>query len=204
VFKISWNQNFNTLRTVPALGLPRRLSGGCRGLVSRGGGREVEHSPLSVEVKSDWSRTFTPLISASVRMDRFIFAWNPDSELLKNFPAFYGTQRFITVLTSARHLFLSCARSILSMPPTPPASPSVFSKIYFNIIISSTLGSFKWPYFRFSRWNPVCTSAFHYTCYMPCPSQPSWLDHPNDIWWVQSIQLLAFHEMIDSKTTVEH
>ena len=21
------------------------------------------------------------------------------------------------------------------------------------------------------------------TCYMPCPSQSSWFDHPNDIWW---------------------
>jgi hypothetical protein len=28
-------------------------------------------------------------------------------ELLKKFPAFYGTQRFITAFTRARHLFLS-------------------------------------------------------------------------------------------------
>ena len=29
------------------------------------------------------------------------------SQLVKKFPAFYGTQMFITVLTSARHLSLS-------------------------------------------------------------------------------------------------
>ena len=35
------------------------------------------------------------------------------------FPAFYGTQRFITTYTSARHLSPSCARSIQSIPPHP-------------------------------------------------------------------------------------
>ena len=30
----------------------------------------------------------------------------PGSQLVKNFPAFYGTRRFITAFTSARHLSL--------------------------------------------------------------------------------------------------
>jgi hypothetical protein len=31
-----------------------------------------------------------------------------------------------------------------------------------------------------------------HTCHMSCPSQSSWLDHPNDIWWgVQSIKLFV-------------
>jgi hypothetical protein len=36
-------------------------------------------------------------------------AWEADqlSQLTKKFPAFYGTRRFFTVLTSARHLSLS-------------------------------------------------------------------------------------------------
>jgi len=38
-------------------------------------------------------------------------------QLVKKFPAFYGTRRFITVFTRARHLSLSSARSIDSMPP---------------------------------------------------------------------------------------
>jgi len=34
------------------------------------------------------------------------------SQLVKKFPAFYGTFRLITAVTSARHLSLSSARSI--------------------------------------------------------------------------------------------
>jgi hypothetical protein len=43
------------------------------------------------------------------------------SQLTKKFPAFYGTRRFFTVLTSARHLSLSWANSIQS-PRSPPTS----------------------------------------------------------------------------------
>ena len=39
------------------------------------------------------------------------------SQLVKKFPTFYGTRRFITALKSARHLSLSSASSIQSMPP---------------------------------------------------------------------------------------
>jgi len=38
-------------------------------------------------------------------------------QLVKKFSAFYGTRRFITALTSARHLSLSWARSIQSTHP---------------------------------------------------------------------------------------
>ena len=41
-------------------------------------------------------------------------------KLLKKFLAFYGTRRFITVLTAARRLSLPWARSIQSMPPIQP------------------------------------------------------------------------------------
>ena len=40
-------------------------------------------------------------------------------QLIKKFSAFYGTPKFITVLTSARHLSLSLANSILSPQPLP-------------------------------------------------------------------------------------
>ena len=39
------------------------------------------------------------------------------SQLVKKYPALYGTRRFITALTSAHHLSLSWASSIESMPP---------------------------------------------------------------------------------------
>jgi hypothetical protein len=38
-------------------------------------------------------------------------------QLVKKFPAFYGTRRFITVFTSARHLSVSSVSSIQSIPP---------------------------------------------------------------------------------------
>ena len=38
-------------------------------------------------------------------------------KLVKKFPALYGTRKFITVFTSARHLSLSWANSIQSPPP---------------------------------------------------------------------------------------
>jgi hypothetical protein len=108
-------------------------------------------------------------------------------KLLKKFPAFYGTRRFITIITRVRHLSLSWATLIQPMPP------SNLSKIHFNIILPSTPGSSKWsPSLRFPHYSPVCNSPLPHTCHMSCPSQSSWLDHPNDIWWgVQSIKLLV-------------
>ena len=47
-------------------------------------------------------------------------------------PVFYGTRRFITVLTSARHLSLSWARPIQSIPPRPTSRR-------FILIVSSHL-----------------------------------------------------------------
>ena len=46
-------------------------------------------------------------------------------QLIKKFPAFYGTRKFITVLTSARHLSLSWANSIQSPQPLPTSWRSI-------------------------------------------------------------------------------
>ena len=46
-------------------------------------------------------------------------------QLIKKFPAFYGTPKFIAVLTSAHHLSLSLANSIQSPQPLPTSSRSV-------------------------------------------------------------------------------
>jgi len=50
------------------------------------------------------------------------------SQVVKKFPAFYGTRRFITVVTRARHLPLYWDRSIQSMPshPTPEDEVAVY------------------------------------------------------------------------------
>jgi len=47
------------------------------------------------------------------------------SQLVKKFPAFYGTQRFITAVTSAHHLSLSLASLIQSIPPHPTSWRSI-------------------------------------------------------------------------------
>ena len=51
-------------------------------------------------------------------------------QLVKKFPSFYGTRKFITAFTSTDHLFLSSARAIHSMLTHPPSW-----KIHFNIIL---------------------------------------------------------------------
>ena len=45
--------------------------------------------------------------------------------LVKKFPAFHGTRRFITALTSVRHLSLSWASPIQSIYPQPTAWRSI-------------------------------------------------------------------------------
>ena len=46
-------------------------------------------------------------------------------QLVKKFPAFHGTPRFITALTSARHLSLSWASPIQSICPHPTSWRSI-------------------------------------------------------------------------------
>jgi len=54
------------------------------------------------------------------------------SQLVKNFPAYYGTQRFMTAFTRTRHMCLFWIRTIQYMPPI------LLLKIHFNIIVPST------------------------------------------------------------------
>ena len=64
-------------------------------------------------------------------------------QLVKKFPAFHGTRRFITALTSVRHLSL-----ILGQPNPVHIPTSHLLEIHPNIIHSST------P--RFQNKNPAC------------------------------------------------
>jgi hypothetical protein len=47
----------------------------------------------------------------------FLLEKPPVVQQLKNFPAFYGTRRFIIVVTGALHSSLSSAKSIQSIHP---------------------------------------------------------------------------------------
>jgi len=85
-------------------------------------------------------------------------------QVLKKFPTFYGTWRFITAFTSAYHLSLSWARSIQSMPQhiTSWRCISIFS---FCLCLGLPSGLFSLC-FR-TRILYVCS---HHMCYMSHPS----------------------------------
>jgi hypothetical protein len=100
----------------------------------------------------------------------------PVTQLLKNFPTFYGTRRFITVFTRALHWYLSWARSIQSVSPHPICLRS--------ILILSTHLCLGIPSIHFPSGFPtniLYTFCFA-PCYMPCQSRPPWLDHSNYTW----------------------
>jgi len=101
------------------------------------------------------------------------------SHLVKKFPAFYGTRRFITVP--------------IPKQTTKPMSPRPTSWRSILITLPPTPWSPKWPLsLKFPHQNPVCTSPNPHTCYMPSSSHSSLFDHPNNIWWVVQIITLGF------------
>jgi hypothetical protein len=73
--------------------------------------------PLSLTYLSKWKICWSR--SSSKWKYYILTPWNKvllekitASQLVKKFPAFYGTRKFITAFTSARHLTLSWVRSI--------------------------------------------------------------------------------------------
>jgi hypothetical protein len=62
-------------------------------------------------------------------------------QLAKKFPAFYGNRRFITAFTSARHLSLSRASSIQSIPAHPTSWRSILI-LYSHLLLGLSSGLF--------------------------------------------------------------
>ncbi len=99
-------------------------------------------------------------------------------QLIKKVPTFYGTRKFITVLTSVRHLSLSWANPIQSPQPLPTSWRSV-------LILSSHL-RLGLPMISLNQVSPP----------KPCAhlSHPPYLTHPQYIGWaVQIIKLLIMY-----------
>jgi hypothetical protein len=82
------------------------------------------------------------------------------AQLLRNFPTFYGTRRFIIMFTRALHYSLSWARSIQSIPPHP-----VSHKIHLNIVLPPISRSSQWSLsFWCSCQNAICIPLFLHVC----------------------------------------
>jgi hypothetical protein len=98
-------------------------------------------------------------------------------QLVKKFPAFYGTRRFLTALTIARHLSLSWASPIHSSHPHPTSWRSIIT-LSPHLRLGLPSGLFHSGFPTRTLYTPL---PFPNTCYMPRPSQSSRLYHPHDI-----------------------
>jgi len=82
--------------------------------------------------------------------------------LVKKFPAFYGTRRFITAFTSARHLSLFWATSIQSITPHPTSWRSIII-LSFHLRLSLPSGLFPSGFLTKTLYTPL-PSSIRATC----------------------------------------
>ena len=102
------------------------------------------------------------------------------------FPAFYGTQTFITAYTRVRHLSVFWVTAIQSVPLF------YFLKIHFSIILPYGTRSSKRSLPPRSRHlNQVYALPFSHTWYIPWPSYSSLFDPANICWEVQIMKLFV-------------
>ena len=95
-------------------------------------------------------------------------------QLVKIFPAFHGTRRFITALTSVRHLSLSWANPIQSTFPHHTSWRSILIlSTHLRLGLPSGLG--------FPHQDPIHPPLLTYTRHMTNPSHSSRFYHPHNI-----------------------
>ena len=83
-----------------------------------------------------WCDKLTPLLIPRYRV---LLEKLTGLQLVKKFPAFCGTRRFISALTSVRHLSLSCASPIQSTYPHPTSWRSILIFIHLRLGLPSVL-----------------------------------------------------------------
>ena len=96
--------------------------------------------------------------------------------LIKKFPAFHGTRRFITALTSVHHLSLSWASPIQSIYPHPTSWRSI---LILSTHLRLCLPSGSFP--PVSPPRPYTPPLPTHTRHMPSPSHSSRFYHPHNI-----------------------
>ena len=107
-------------------------------------------------------------------------------QLVKKFPAFHGTRRFITALTSVRHLSLSWARPIQSIYPHTTSWRSILIlSTHLCLGLPSSLFPSGFP------TRPYTPSLLTHTRHMPNPSHSSRIYHPHKIGW--GVQIIRNH-----------
>ena len=99
--------------TATCFGSPHQPSSG-RALIHRKGKDGTGLSLYTVGVKLLQNNTYLLTPCSRVLLEKLTCL-----QLVKKFSAYYGTRRFITAFTSARHLSLSWASSIQSILPHP-------------------------------------------------------------------------------------
>ena len=106
--------------------------------------------------------------------------------LVKKYPACNGTRICTTVFyKSPPHVHIQSQINPVNAP-----TPFYFLKIYFNIILPSTLRSSKWSLSCLPHSNPIYTSLLQHTCHMRRPSHSSPFHHSNNIYrGVRSMKL---------------
>jgi hypothetical protein len=111
---------------------------------------------------------------------------SPVAQILRNFPTFYGTRMFISMLTIAHPLV-----RILSQINPVHISTFYLSQIHLPLMFTSL---WWFHFFWVSLQNPKACSLPHTSC-MPCPSYPPWLHHSNYTWWrlkVMKVLIIQF------------
>ena len=98
-------------------------------------------------------------------------------QLVKKFPAFHGTRKFITALTSVRHLSLPWASPIQSIYPHPTSCISVLIlSTHLRLCLHSGLFPSGFP--TKTQYTP---SLLTHKRHMPSPSHSSRVYHPHSI-----------------------